>query len=108
VLFRQSLTEATIHLQPGDVFVLYTDGVVESRAPDGEEYGYDRLLEVLADLRHESAGEIHNQLIADLNTFVTDDGDYGDDMTMVVLKWHGPHADIPLDTHGVARVAELA
>lgn len=107
-LFSKSLTESTVNLQPGDVFVLYTDGVVESRSPAGEEYGYDRLLEVLAGLRHESADEIHNQLIADLNTFVTDTGDYGDDMTLVVLKWHGPHAEVPLETHGVARVPELA
>src|SRR5690606_27654168 len=30
-LFRRSLVEERINLQPGDVFVLYTDGVVESR-----------------------------------------------------------------------------
>ena len=91
-LFRQSLTETRIKLQPGDVFVLYTDGVVESRAPDGSEYGYDRLLQVLSDCRHEDAADIHRTLIDDLNQFVTDDGDYGDDMTLMVLKWHGLHA----------------
>lgn len=107
-LFRQSLAEATVHLQPGDVFVLYTDGVVESRSPDGGEYGYDRLLEVLEAIRHEGAEEIHDHLIKDLNAFVGDSGDYGDDMTLVVLKWHGPHSDVPLESHGVAHEPALA
>lgn len=107
-LFRQSLAETTIHLQPGDVFVLYTDGVVESRSPSGDEYDYDRLLEVLSDIRHEDAAGIHDHLIKDLNAFVGDSGDYGDDMTLVVLKWHGPHADVPLESHGVAHVPVLA
>ncbi|MBO6781381.1 MAG: SpoIIE family protein phosphatase [Rhodothermales bacterium] len=88
-LFRQALTETRIALQPGDVYVLYTDGVVESRAPDGSEYGYDRLLEVLSDVRQESAEGIHTALITDLNTFITENGEYGDDMTLMVLKWHG-------------------
>ena len=107
-LFRQSLAESTIHLQPGDVFVLYTDGVVESRSPEGEEYDYDRLLRVLEDIRHESAEGIHDHLIKDLNAFVGDSGDYGDDMTLVVLKWHGPHSEVPLESHGVAHEPALA
>jgi phosphoserine phosphatase RsbU/P len=89
-LFRRSLVETTIHLQPGDVFVLYTDGVVESRSPDGEEYGYDRVLKVLETSREEDASDIHTALIRDLNDFVTEGAEYGDDMTLMVLKWHGP------------------
>jgi serine phosphatase RsbU (regulator of sigma subunit) len=88
-LFSQSLTETTISLHPGDVVVLYTDGVVESRDPAGIEYGYDRLLEVVAANRQEDANDIHDALLADLNSFITESGDYGDDMTLVVLKWRG-------------------
>ncbi|MCH8960400.1 MAG: SpoIIE family protein phosphatase, partial [Bacteroidetes bacterium] len=38
-LFRKTLAVECIPLQPGDVYVLYTDGLVESRGPTGEEYG---------------------------------------------------------------------
>lgn len=87
-LFRQALVERTIHLQPGDVFVLYTDGVVESRDREGTEYGYDRLLGALREFRHEDAPELHNSLLSHLNSFLGET-DYDDDMTLVVLKWHG-------------------
>lgn len=94
-LFRQSLVERKIQLQPGDVFVLYTDGVVESRDREGAEYGYDRLLEALREFRHEDAPELHNSLLSHLNSFLGET-DYDDDMTLVVLKWHGlTVAEIP-------------
>lgn len=87
-LFRKVLVEERVRLRPGDVFVLYTDGVVESRNEAGEEYGYDRLLEVLAANRHEDAADLHTTLLKDLHTFMGSK-EYDDDMTLVVLKWHG-------------------
>ena len=37
----------TVPLDPGDTIFLYTDGVVEARAPSGEEFGIQRLCEIL-------------------------------------------------------------
>ena len=93
VLFRRTICEECHTLRPGDVFVLYTDGVVESRSPAGEEYGYDRLLKALQNHRHEDADDLHQSLLADLHAFMGNK-EYDDDMTLVVLKWHGvalPH-----------------
>lgn len=87
-LFRKSLVEEHIDLAPGDVFVLYTDGVVESRDSSGEEYGYDRLLEIVDEYRHDDAEGIHAAILRDLRRFLSAE-DYDDDMTLVVLKWHG-------------------
>ncbi len=87
-LFRKTLAVERHRLQPGDVFVLYTDGVVESRSPQGEEYGYERLLDALRENRHEDADTLHDAVLAHLNGFIVE-GDYGDDMTLLVLKWHG-------------------
>ena len=42
-----NLTEQEIHLAPGDTLVLYTDGVIEARAPDGAFYGEARLASLL-------------------------------------------------------------
>ncbi len=88
-LFRKTLAVERLSLHPGDVFVLYTDGVVESRRADGEEYGYDRLLEALRAHRHEDAADLHASLLADLDAFLGDIDHYDDDLTLVVLKWHG-------------------
>ncbi len=94
-LFGRSIAEETIALQPGDVLVLYTDGVVESRDGDDEEYGYERLLASLKEHRHEDASTLHSALMADLNRFLGD-VHYADDLTLVVLKWHG----LPLGAEG--------
>ena len=39
-------TEATTTICPGDVLVMYSDGVTEATDPAGEEFGEDRLLKV--------------------------------------------------------------
>ncbi len=31
-------------LEPGDLVLLYTDGIIEARSPDGEQFGLDRLV----------------------------------------------------------------
>lgn len=92
-LFGRSLSEENIALQPGDVFVLYTDGMVESRSAEGEEYGYERLLKLLAEHRYDNADGIHAAVLRDLRGFMAGE-EYDDDMTLVVLKWHG----IPIDS----------
>lgn len=86
--FERFLTEETFCLKPGDVFALYTDGVVESRDGADEEYGYDRLLDALQEHRHEDAGDLHDSLIDHLGLFLGEQ-DYDDDMTLLVLKWDG-------------------
>ena len=87
-LFEKNLEQERIALQPGDVFVMYTDGVIESRNAEGEEYGYERLQKALQKYRHEDAYDIHDSLLQDLHAFLGHEK-YDDDMTLVVLKWHG-------------------
>ena len=86
--FDALLVEEEIMLRPGDVFVLYTDGVVETRNDSGEEYGYDRLLAALQANRHEEASDLHRGLMSDVHRF-SENGLLVDDTTVVVLKWHG-------------------
>ncbi|MDZ7266314.1 MAG: PP2C family protein-serine/threonine phosphatase [candidate division KSB1 bacterium] len=44
--------EAAVTPAPGDVFVVYTDGVTEARNQAQEEFGEDRLAQTIALLRH--------------------------------------------------------
>ncbi|MEL6770533.1 MAG: GAF domain-containing SpoIIE family protein phosphatase [Bacteroidota bacterium] len=88
-LFEKSLAEETVQLRPGDALALYTDGVVESRAPDGEEYGYDRLLTTVVTYRAATAQGLLDGLLEDCRTFSDHKADLDDDLTLVALKWHG-------------------
>lgn len=88
-LFRETLEIEHVSLGPGDIFVFYTDGVVESRDASGEEFGFDRLLASIRRHRHEDAHDLHNAVLRDLDQFLGHNRQYGDDLTMVVFKWHG-------------------
>ena len=50
--------EARIPLQPGDVMVLYTDGITEAINPVGVTYGIERLCEVVKGCHRQTVGEI--------------------------------------------------
>src|SRR5437763_14338590 len=45
-------------IEPGEVFVLYTDGVTEAMNSAGEEYGRDRLITAVRECRDQSAREM--------------------------------------------------
>jgi len=66
--FDSLLEEHTHQLAPGDVIVLYTDGITEARSPDNDLYGTDRLDELLAHQCH-SSQELIDALMTKVNDF---------------------------------------
>ena len=70
---------------PNDVMVIYTDGIVEARNPNQDEYGEDRLREMLNQTYHLEAEDIKYAIINDLNEF-SDENIY-DDQTLIVIKF---------------------
>lgn len=72
-------------LDPGDVLLLYTDGVTEMMNPQRELFGDDRLAAVLRQNHHRSPQEIINAVLAALNAFAMGQSQ-SDDITMVVIK----------------------
>jgi len=76
-------------LEPGDAVLLYTDGVVEARRPDGELFGEERLVDLL---EREAAGEQSpEELLRRLVQAVLahQAGGLRDDATLLLLQWSG-------------------
>jgi phosphoserine phosphatase RsbU/P len=86
--FEQLLKEHTQPIQPGDVIVLYTDGITEAMDRDGELFGDGALARVLASHHGLDAAGIRERVVRDVKAFVGD-AEPHDDMTMVVLKVAG-------------------
>jgi acetyltransferase-like isoleucine patch superfamily enzyme len=57
-------------LHPGDLLVLYTDGITEATSdPDGEEYGSDRLIHALRTARHLDPIAVVDRVFSDVEEF---------------------------------------
>lgn len=75
-----------INFRSGDVLLLYTDGVVEAANDKFEFYGEDRLKEKFMDCIDKSPKEIALLIIDDVIKFSTNESQYQDDKTIVVIK----------------------
>ncbi|QMU27300.1 GAF domain-containing SpoIIE family protein phosphatase [Adhaeribacter radiodurans] len=79
---------------PGDVMIIYTDGIVEARSSSQDEYGEDRLREMLSTTYHLEADDIKAAIINDLNNF---SGEYiHDDQTLIVIKFRNDQPNLIL------------
>lgn len=73
------------YLEPGDILLMYTDGISEGRDVAGELYGEERIQRKLVELASESAEHICKELLEDVQTF-TRGSEETDDRTIVVVK----------------------
>lgn len=83
-IFRDSLQVETTHLNPGDTFLLYTDGVTEMTNAQGEEFETARLREVMD--RHAADGpEALLTQVMDRIRHFRGSQPIGDDVTLLAL-----------------------
>lgn len=98
---QASYTRGYLTLEPGDLLVLFTDGVIETHrgratartadarwGPLGEEYGDERLIDVVRRHRSESAEGIVDAIFADVDAFA-EGASATDDRTVVVVRRRG-------------------
>lgn len=78
-------TEGTVQLQPGDVFVAYTDGVSEAMTDAGEEWGEPEMIASAAAHQDRCAAEILRRMMDAADAFTRGAAQH-DDMTLLVLK----------------------
>ena len=77
--------EGRTQLQPGDVLVIYSDGVTEAVSPTGEEFGPTRLYEVVSRNIDASAAGIRDRIESSLTKFAQGTS-AADDITLVIVK----------------------
>jgi phosphoserine phosphatase RsbU/P len=77
-------------LEPGDGVLFYTDGVIEAHQPDGDEFGVERLTDLIG--RHASdqlePEEIVRQIVRSILDYKAEP--LADDATLVLVRWNGP------------------
>lgn len=72
-------------LGPGDLLVVYTDGLTEACDPAGEEYGLDRLADSCGAHRSLPIPELAEAIESDVAEFAAGTP-YGDDRTLMLLR----------------------
>ena len=82
------IEDARIHLEEGDVLVLYTDGVTEARDARRRLFGERRMRTIVAAHAEESATSIADALMSGVRGFAGD-VPLSDDLTLVVIKRQG-------------------
>lgn len=84
VMEDASWQQKIVKFSPGDVLLLYTDGITEAENSYGNFYGEQRILEVLRARREQSAQAIQNALLEDVRKF-TGKSPKTDDIAVMVI-----------------------
>jgi phosphoserine phosphatase RsbU/P len=77
--------DQTADLSPGDLVLLYTDGVTDAVNPAGERFGAERLRVAVEDARGESAHDVVAAVLASVDAFAGT-AEPADDLTLVGIR----------------------
>jgi sigma-B regulation protein RsbU (phosphoserine phosphatase) len=95
--FSELLEEERVDLSPGDVIVLFTDGITEAMNPESDLFGETRLSRIVEEHGHLESGELRERIMREIEAFVGS-ADQHDDMTMILLKVDRAY----VASHGIA------
>ncbi len=84
-IFKSHLEEKVLELAAGDIFLFFTDGVMETRSRRGEEFEPAFCLDILRQHGCDSAIDLRQRILAQVQTQFEHDSQR-DDMTLVVVK----------------------
>lgn len=85
VLQGNTYSVGNVSLAPGDLLVLYTDGVTEAFNHDGEEFGEGRLMDIVIASHDSNAEDLLEIIFSRVNEF-TGGATQSDDITVVVIR----------------------
>ena len=78
--------QESIQVQKGDVFLAYTDGITECVNEYGEEFGEQRLIELVGHKRDLSAEQLQKAIVDEVLSWAFEE-ERDDDMTMIVARF---------------------
>ncbi|MEW6260711.1 MAG: SpoIIE family protein phosphatase [Thermodesulfobacteriota bacterium] len=78
--------ESSISIKPGQIIVLFSDGIIEARNPEGKYFGKDGLKEVVRKFAEISAKMLVLSILDAVTEFQAE-GEQEDDMTVMVIKF---------------------
>lgn len=82
---NQAFKEQVIWMEPGDILVMYTDGVTEAMNPHGELFGEDRLRQVIEQIGNVSAQAMLDEIMLVVEDFLGE-APRADDLTLIVVR----------------------
>jgi len=86
--FKPEYSSETIDLEKGDMIILYTDGITESRNGEGHMLGEEGFLDIIRKNTGNSSSVICENIIKDLSSFAgISDGKFEDDVTVMVIQF---------------------
>lgn len=85
VMEHAEYSSASVELGKGDALVLYTDGVTEAMDIFNNEFGEERLINLLKETEKMSARGIINTILERISSF-TQGSMFSDDLTLIVMK----------------------
>ena len=85
-VFTSEMEEKEIAYERGDIFLFATDGVTDARNAQ-EDFGEERLLQILTEKRNEHASSLQKFIVEKISAFVGSTPQH-DDQTVVVVKAH--------------------
>jgi sigma-B regulation protein RsbU (phosphoserine phosphatase) len=84
-MFERLLEESTIPLNPGDLYLFFTDGISEAMNARDDLFGEQRLGELVENHAHLPSDQLRERMLREIAAFVGDAPQH-DDMTMILLK----------------------
>jgi serine phosphatase RsbU (regulator of sigma subunit) len=108
VSLDRAITVKKLQLEEGDLFALYTDGLLENHGPKNEMISKRRFYDILSSGR--PVREIMQQIMGEAKAAWQDE-EYADDVTMLIVRW--PASEQPqvlpdVFPEGAAGLAEIA
>ena len=89
--------QAKIAFGPGDRLVLLTDGITEAADDHDEEFGEDRIVELLRENRHLGAAELQQQLLSVVECFAA--SGFRDDATLAIVSFTAESNQLQARSH---------
>ena len=77
--------EGSVRMEPGDTLLIYSDGVTETWSPEGDEFGEEKLADLLTRCRTLGAEALQDAVLREIEAF-EEGARATDDRTLVVLK----------------------